>query len=648
MSSILTNNSAMVALDTLRNINKNLSTVQNEISTGKKVANAKDNAAIWAISTVMSTDVDSFKQITDSLNYGSSTVGVARSASEQVTSLLQDMKSLIVQAQQDLNDDDRARIQTDIDAKTTAIGNIVNAAQFNGQNLLKGTASVNVLASLDRASDGTVTATNITVARHDLSTDPSSDAIVAGAKTTTDGGYVSTADSATDSSTDKVTGDGGFAATTQTGDIAVTAITTGNAGFVSTTQVGDITDGNSATVLFDDTGTAAEGDTFVLSVGGTTYSYVATAGDAMSVVAAALKTAIDADGIAGLTVTVQAGTVPGTDPYELVLAASGNDVAFDEGALTSNNEATADVTFEGGTIAVGDTFSVSVGGNSYTYTAVANDTNNDVAAGLKALIDADTIEGLTVTVVDGTDPDVDAATLTFTANGFDVTFDETALASTGPVSSVISDGDDVDVSLAGGTIYEGDTFTVSVGGSDYTYTAVDGDDNNAVAAGLKTLIDAANISNLTVTVTDATDPDSDSATLTLAASGGDVAVDLTGLDSQQAAVDAVAGGGLAALSDIDVTTATGAAAALSDIEDLLSTAIEAAAGFGSSQKQIESQSEFVLTLIDSMTSGIGAMTDSDIEAASAKLQALQVQQQLGVQSLSIANQGPQALLSLFR
>jgi len=49
-----------------------------------------------------------------------------------------------------------------------------------------------------------------------------------------------------------------------------------------------------------------------------------------------------------------------------------------------------------------------------------------------------------------------------------------------------------------------------------------------------------------------------------------------------------------------------------------------------------------------MTAGIGAMVDADIEAASAKLQALQVQQQLGVQALSIANSNPQTLLSLFR
>ncbi len=49
-----------------------------------------------------------------------------------------------------------------------------------------------------------------------------------------------------------------------------------------------------------------------------------------------------------------------------------------------------------------------------------------------------------------------------------------------------------------------------------------------------------------------------------------------------------------------------------------------------------------------MKAGIGAMVDANMEEVSARLQALQVQQQLGVQSLSIANQAPQSILSLFR
>ena len=70
MSSILTNNGAMVALQTLRSINSNLATTQSEISTGKRVSNAKDNAAVWAISKVMEADVQDLKGISDSHNLG--------------------------------------------------------------------------------------------------------------------------------------------------------------------------------------------------------------------------------------------------------------------------------------------------------------------------------------------------------------------------------------------------------------------------------------------------------------------------------------------------------------------------------------------------------------------------------------------------
>lgn len=170
MSSILTNNSAMVALETLRNVNRNLESVQSEISTGKKVATAKDNAGIWAVATVMSSDVESFKQISDSLNLGAATVGVARGASEQIVKTLQEIKSLVVTAQGE--NVDRAKIQTDIDAKTALIQGFVDAAQFNGLNLIDGSATtdVSVLSSLNRDSTGAVTAANITVERQDLAT----------------------------------------------------------------------------------------------------------------------------------------------------------------------------------------------------------------------------------------------------------------------------------------------------------------------------------------------------------------------------------------------------------------------------------------------------------------------------------------------
>jgi flagellin len=169
MAGISTNNSAIVALQNLRTVNKNLAVVQEQISTGKKISNAKDNASIFAISTVIKSDVEGFKKISDSLNLGSSTVAVARGASEQVTSLLTQIKGLVVQAQE--SNVDRDKIQTDVGRLRDQINSIVGAAQFNGLNLIDGSATtdVSILSSLDRDATS-VTASTIDVARQNLST----------------------------------------------------------------------------------------------------------------------------------------------------------------------------------------------------------------------------------------------------------------------------------------------------------------------------------------------------------------------------------------------------------------------------------------------------------------------------------------------
>ncbi|MGA1341735.1 MAG: flagellin [Hyphomonas sp.] len=397
MSSILTNNSAMVALESLRMINRNLETVQAEISTGKKIASAKDNASIWAISTVMTTDVESFKTIRNSLDLASSTVGVARSAAEQVTGLLRDLKSLFIAAQEESG---RSKIQADINELRAQISGIVNAAQFNGQNLLKGGGSVSVLASLDRASNQTVSAASITINRVDLQ---------------------------------------------------------------------------------------ATGGTF------------------------------------------GAGVVGAGDPGEVTV--SGASIA------AAGNET---VTLNAGAVTTGDSFRIVIGGaNTIEYIARENDTMNDVVRNLKSLIDAEAITGVSVDITQVADPEVTDSVL---------------------------------------TIRNANASAVSLTADSFT--------------------------------------------------GG------------------VPGGGLAGLAAINVET--DAAGALSVMEGLLTVAINAAAALGSSQKRIENQGDFMITLVDSITAGVGALTDADMEAASARLQALQVQQQLGTQALSIANQSAQSLLSLFR
>jgi len=97
-----------------------------------------------------------------------------------------------------------------------------------------------------------------------------------------------------------------------------------------------------------------------------------------------------------------------------------------------------------------------------------------------------------------------------------------------------------------------------------------------------------------------------------------------------------------------ITTATLAAGVLSRLQVSIGNVSLALADLGAQLKQIESHNKFVGKLTDAVEAGIGNLVDADMAKESARLQALQVQQQLGAQALSIANQAPNIILSLFR
>ncbi|MGN7099777.1 flagellin [Brevundimonas diminuta] len=102
------------------------------------------------------------------------------------------------------------------------------------------------------------------------------------------------------------------------------------------------------------------------------------------------------------------------------------------------------------------------------------------------------------------------------------------------------------------------------------------------------------------------------------------------------------------LTGLDLTTETTATAGLTAIEAALTDANAKLAELGAQSKQIEKHTQFVTKLMDSLEVGVGNLVDADMARESARLQALQVQQQLGAQALSIANQAPQIILSLFK
>lgn len=100
-------------------------------------------------------------------------------------------------------------------------------------------------------------------------------------------------------------------------------------------------------------------------------------------------------------------------------------------------------------------------------------------------------------------------------------------------------------------------------------------------------------------------------------------------------------------STASMSTATIASGYVSTIETSLDNLNQALARLGTSSKALEIHSEFVVKLRDSLEAGVGNLVDADMAKESAKLQALQTKQQLGVQALAIANQAPQIITQLF-
>lgn len=164
----------MIALATLRANTVALATAQNTISTGLKVASAKDNAAVWAISETMKSDIVGYQAISASLDLTEAMVLVARKGSENVVDLLSEIKTFVINAAG--TNVDTEKIQTNIGALQAQIAQIVEAASVNGQNLLintdsaGGSGSTTVLGGLSRLSDGTLSAIEFPLQKKDLTT----------------------------------------------------------------------------------------------------------------------------------------------------------------------------------------------------------------------------------------------------------------------------------------------------------------------------------------------------------------------------------------------------------------------------------------------------------------------------------------------
>lgn len=134
MTSIMTNQSAMTALQSLTNTNKALSQTQNRISTGYRVSSAEDNAAYWSIATTMRSDRAALSTVKDALGLGAATIDVAYTGMNSAIDVTKEIKNKLVAARQP--GIDREKVQSEITELQNQLSSIAESSVFSGENWL--------------------------------------------------------------------------------------------------------------------------------------------------------------------------------------------------------------------------------------------------------------------------------------------------------------------------------------------------------------------------------------------------------------------------------------------------------------------------------------------------------------------------------
>ena len=156
MTSILTNNAAMAALQTLRTIGSDLQSTQNAVSSGLRISKASDNAAYWSIATSMKSDDSAIGAVSDALGLGAAKVDTATTAVTSAIDVVGQIKDKLVTAME--GSVDKSSIQEEIGQLQQQLQSVAQSASFNGENwvMAKSGDSASVVASFIRGTNGTV------------------------------------------------------------------------------------------------------------------------------------------------------------------------------------------------------------------------------------------------------------------------------------------------------------------------------------------------------------------------------------------------------------------------------------------------------------------------------------------------------------
>ncbi|MBM7044625.1 flagellin [Rhizobium lusitanum] len=156
MTSILTNNAAMAALQTLRTIGSDLQSTQNAVSSGLRISKASDNAAYWSIATSMKSDDSAIGAVSDALGLGAAKVDTATTAVTSAIDVVGQIKDKLVTAME--GSVDKSSIQEEIGQLQQQLQSVAQSASFNGENWVVAANgdSASVVASFIRGTNGTV------------------------------------------------------------------------------------------------------------------------------------------------------------------------------------------------------------------------------------------------------------------------------------------------------------------------------------------------------------------------------------------------------------------------------------------------------------------------------------------------------------
>ncbi|CDX11437.1 Flagellin C [Mesorhizobium sp. ORS 3324] len=168
MASIMTNASALTALQSLNATQKNLDTTQARISTGYRVSQASDNAAYWSIATTMRSDNQAMSTVSDSLGLGASKVDTAYTGMNSAIDTINKIQQKLT-ASYGQTDASKEKTQTEIKALQDQLKAYADGATFSGTNMLSvstasgTTADVKIVSAFNRSATGTVSISTIDV-----------------------------------------------------------------------------------------------------------------------------------------------------------------------------------------------------------------------------------------------------------------------------------------------------------------------------------------------------------------------------------------------------------------------------------------------------------------------------------------------------